>query len=75
MVGAAGFEPTTSSTPRKRSTKLSHAPNHNEYYTHPEKDCDIIAAAMTDAFEKYGQRSTAHILKLDFNGAREKEHS
>ena len=35
MVGAAGFEPTTSSTPRKRSTKLSHAPNHNEYYTHP----------------------------------------
>ena len=44
-------------------------------YFHPEKDCDIIAAAMTDAFEKYGQRSTAHILKLDLNGAREKEHS
>lgn len=33
LVGAAGFEPTTSSTPRKRSTKLSHAPNHKEYYT------------------------------------------
>ena len=44
-------------------------------YVDPEKDCDIIAAAMTDAFEKYGQRSTAHILKLDLNGAREKEHS
>ena len=44
-------------------------------YVDPEKDCDIIAAAMTDAFEKYGQRSTAHILKLDINGAREKEHS
>ena len=44
-------------------------------YADPEKDCDIIAAAMTDAFEKYGQRSTAHILKLDFTGAREKEHS
>ena len=27
MVGAAGFEPTTSSTPLKRATKLRHAPN------------------------------------------------
>ena len=44
-------------------------------YVDPEKDCDIIAAAMTDALKKYGQRSTAHILKLDLNGAREKEHS
>ncbi len=26
-VGAAGFEPTTSSTPLKRATKLRHAPN------------------------------------------------
>ena len=26
MVGATGFEPTTSSTPRKRSTKLGYAP-------------------------------------------------
>ena len=27
LVGAAGFEPTTSSTPLKRATKLRHAPN------------------------------------------------
>ena len=26
MVGATGFEPTTSSTPRKRATKLRYAP-------------------------------------------------
>ena len=44
-------------------------------YFDPKKDFDIISAAMTDAFEKYGQRITAHILKLDINGAREKEHS
>lgn len=39
MVGAAGFEPTTSSTPRKRSTKLSHAPNHKNYYTDYMYNC------------------------------------
>jgi hypothetical protein len=27
MVGLAGFEPTTSSTPRKRATKLRYSPN------------------------------------------------
>ena len=42
LVGAAGFEPTTSSTPRKRSTKLSHAPNHKEYYTRPDNICQAI---------------------------------
>ena len=31
MVGATGFEPTTSSTPRKRSTKLGYAPT-SVYY-------------------------------------------
>ena len=29
LVGATRFELATSSTPRKRSTKLSHAPNTN----------------------------------------------
>lgn len=41
-------------------------------YADPEKDCTKIAAAMIDAFKKHGQNSTAHILKLDFAGAREK---
>ena len=31
MVGAAGFEPTTSSSQAKRSTKLSHAPKQIKY--------------------------------------------
>ena len=31
LVGAAGFEPTTSSTPLKRATKLRHAPNNRRY--------------------------------------------
>lgn len=31
MVGAAGFEPTTSSTPWKRATKLRYAPNCSEH--------------------------------------------
>ncbi len=30
-VGAAGFEPTTSSTPLKRATKLRHAPNRRHF--------------------------------------------
>ena len=46
MVGAAGFEPTTSSTPRKRSTKLSHAPNHKNYYTDYVYSCQRF-------FQKY----------------------
>ena len=33
MVGTTGFEPTTSSTPRKRATKLRYVPNECYYNT------------------------------------------
>lgn len=33
LVGATRFERATSSTPRKRSTKLSHAPTAKSYFT------------------------------------------
>lgn len=44
-------------------------------YADPHKDCKKIAMAMIEAFKKHGQHSTAHILKLDFEGAREKQNS
>ena len=50
MVGAAGFEPTTSSTPRKRSTKLSHAPNHKNYYTDYMYNCQRFFLKFLDFF-------------------------
>lgn len=42
-------------------------------YADPTKDCAKIAEAMVEAFRKNGQHSTAHILKLDTEGAREKK--
>jgi hypothetical protein len=33
LVGAARFELTTSSTPRKRATELRYAPTDKKYYT------------------------------------------
>ena len=35
MVGTTGFEPTTSSTPRKRATKLRYVPNISYVTTFP----------------------------------------
>lgn len=42
-------------------------------YADLEQNCEKIAAAMIDAFKNNGQQSKAYILKLDTDGAREKQ--
>ncbi len=41
-------------------------------YADVKSNAENIATAMIDAFSRNGQRSIAHILKLDIEGAREK---
>ena len=51
MVGTTGFEPTTSSTPRKRATKLRYVPNISYVTTFPIFIVLVILSLCDDVFQ------------------------
>ena len=70
MVGATGFEPTTSSTPRKRSTKLGYAPTEI-YYKIKRGICQIPRFIFFPYITSFEKSATVFVsASMDFSSPR-----
>ena len=70
MVGATGFEPTTSSTPRKRSTKLGYAPTF-VYYRLKNCVCQTSVNFFRNYMTSFEKSATFFVsASIDFSSPR-----